>query len=207
MPSIQQRIYASARFACSIFIGGIEKQMSEHIYGAFDPAVYKSYGIECGSESGHIAGQFAVWSKRLNPSPRLVLLSGEDNKVIPYLQSHLLASVFTTAGMLSCDYTWNFENDPPAGLGQFDLVMEQAVLEHLLNPYKHVQDLAAHTKVGGYLMIHAAGNSFPYHRYPIDACRLFPDWFEEIAKRMKLTIIRKSFTSDANIFYMYRKEE
>ena len=51
------------------------------------------------------------------------------------------------------------------------------------------------------------GPGGPYHRHPIDACRFYPDWFEEIAKRLNLNIIKKRINDNKlnNIFYMFQK--
>ena len=76
-------------------------------------------------------------------------------------------------------------------MGQFDLIISQAILEHLLNPYKHMYDLASLLAPKGFLIIHTVCPGHPYHRHPIDACRFYPDWFEEIAKRLNLNIIKK----------------
>jgi 2-polyprenyl-3-methyl-5-hydroxy-6-metoxy-1,4-benzoquinol methylase len=109
-----------------------------------------------------------------------------------------------TAGLSDVDYKWNFEEKHPAIENKIDLIVSQAIFEHLLNPYKHFQDLADIISHNGHIIIHTVMPSFPYHRFPIDALRFFPDWFEECAKRFALKIIRKRI-QDGHIFYMFQK--
>jgi len=87
---------------------------------------------------------------------------------------------------------------------KIDLVVSQAILEHLINPYKHLHDLTNLISSKGYIMIHTVTPGFPYHRYPIDSLRFFPDWFEEVAKRFNLNVINRKIP-DTHIFYMYQK--
>ena len=111
--------------------------------------------------------------------------------------------VFTT-GLIDTDFRWDFEKNAPVFDENFDLVVSQAILEHLLNPYKHVEDLSNLLQANGHLILHTVMPGFPYHRHPIDSVRFFPDWFEEIAQRMNMKTVRKRI-SDTHIFYMYQK--
>jgi hypothetical protein len=45
---------------------------------------------------------------------------------------------------------------------------------------------------------------FPYHRHPVDCMRFFPDWFEEVGKRLDLTV-QDRFIGDDHIVYRYLK--
>jgi hypothetical protein len=76
-------------------------------------------------------------------------------------------------------------------------------LEHLLNPYKHLCDLLSMLTQEGYLIIQTVCPGYPYHRYPVDTLRFYPDWFEEVGKRLKLTVIHRRVKNN-NIFYMYQ---
>ncbi|UCH45087.1 MAG: hypothetical protein JSV11_12470, partial [Nitrospiraceae bacterium] len=109
-----------------------------------------------------------------------------------------------TAGLSDADYIWNFEEDIPVIKNTVDLVISQAIFEHLLNPYKHLHDLSNLIQSTGYIIIHTVIPGFPYHRHPIDSLRFFPDWFEEAAQRFHLKIIKKRI-KDTHIFYMYQK--
>lgn len=182
-----------------------EIQRWEEIYGEFDKTDYEEFTLRgVHNESAGFAGEFIKWSQNITPPPNRILLAGESRSILEYLRHPFREQALFTTGLSNADYEWNFERDPPS-MGEFDLVMSQAILEHLLNPYKHSCDLVSITAPGGFLIVHGAGPGFPYHRFPIDACRLYPDWFEEIAERMNLLIVRKRIRKDHNTFYMYQK--
>jgi hypothetical protein len=179
----------------------------ENIYGEFDKTDYEDYTLRgLPNEATFYFGEIIKWAKDIHPAPRRALLAGENLNTARQLQPEIGVEHIYTSGLSNVDYEWNYENDPPA-MGSFDLIISQAMLEHLLNPYKHMYDLVSLLTPGGYLIVHSVCHGHPYHRYPIDAIRFFPDWFEEIAKRMNLDIIKKRL-KDArhnHIFYMYQK--
>lgn len=184
-----------------LFISRLEK-----IYGEFDKTSYKVYGLKkLPNESLFYHGEIIKWAKDVKPSK--VLLVGESNDIKVYFQKEFQIKGIYTAGLTNSDYYWDFDKDFP-GCDKFDLVISQAVIEHLINPYKHLSDLVKRLYQGGFLILHSVSCGFRYHRFPIDACRFFPDWFEEIAKpdRLDLKIIKKRFRVP-HIFYMYLNEK
>jgi 2-polyprenyl-3-methyl-5-hydroxy-6-metoxy-1,4-benzoquinol methylase len=99
---------------------------------------------------------------------------------------------------------WNFEHDCPGGLGPFSLIISQAMIEHLLEPYKHLRDLFSTLDAGGSMIIHTVTPGFEYHRYPVDCFRFYPDWFEEVADRLGATVTGR-FVGDLRILYQFTK--
>lgn len=145
----------------------------------------------------------------LDFSPQLILLDGDSKTVVDQLKKRFnfhSAKVITAGIGNNFDFNWDFENDPPENLPQnFDLIVSQAMFEHLINPYKHLADLANRLRVGGVIIISTHLPGYTYHRYPIDAVRFFPDWFETSANRLKLSVSRK-FQRYFNICYVLKKE-
>ena len=47
-------------------------------------------------------------------------------------------------------------------------------------------------------------SGFNYHRYPVDCVRFYPDWFEEVAKRVGLQVQDKHIRN-SGITYKYKK--
>ena len=90
-------------------------------------------------------------------------------------------------------------------MGKFDAIVSQAMLEHLLNPYKHVVDLSQMLNPGGKLILHTHIPGFKYHRYPIDCVRFYPDWFETIAERLDLLVYDR-YIGDLRICYTLQKK-
>jgi len=182
------------------------KRQWQKIYGNFDETNYDSF-IEYGlpSESAFYHGEIVKWARDITPIPKRLLLAGDNVDTAKHLQQKIAVEFAYTTGLSNVDYIWDFEQDPPQ-IGQYDLIISHAVLEHLLSPYKHMCDLVSLLAPGGSLIVYTVCPGFPYHRYPIDACRFYPDWFEEVAKRLGLDIEKKR-TKETDIFYMYRKRQ
>ena len=167
------------------------KQIKEHekIYGEFDKNNYSSFSVHnLPSESGFYWGELIKWSADINP--KCILFAGENKSTAKILKDKINADQVLTAGLSDVDYKWNFEEDFPVIEKKVDLIVSQAIFEHLLNPYKHLHDLANLISNKGHIIIHTVMPGFGYHRYPIDSFRFFPDWFEEVAKRVELKIIK-----------------
>jgi len=166
-------------------------------------------GYEIGNlpkESGKIRKEIVKAIHDIPDPVSRVPLPGESNAV-KYAYADLFRldeKDIVTAGLYDdVDFHWNFEEDPP-DFGKFHCIVSQAMLEHLIDPYKHVKDLTGALEEGGYLILHTVIPGFPYHRFPIDCVRFFPDWFEEVSKKLKLEICDK-YVGQLRILYNLRK--
>lgn len=180
----------------------------EKLYGNFN--YEKDYSKQTihnlQKESGWIRGEIVKSVKEIAEPITSVLLPGEYNRN-KNIYSDLLnidSTDVITAGLdKDVDFIWNFENDPP-DFGRFDLIISQAMLEHLIDPYKHVRDLYNSLNKNGHMILHTVIPGFPYHRYPIDCMRFFPDWFEEVAKRLKLEV-KDRYIGELRILYRFKR--
>lgn len=153
-------------------------------------------------ESGTIRGIIVNIVKNEEQKPNRVLLPGEyntDKNQYSKLFDIDVEKIVTAGIGDDMDFEWNYEEDPPE-MGKFDLIVSQAMLEHLLNPYKHVVDLSEMLNPGGKLILHTHIPGFVYHRYPIDCVRFFPDWFETVAERLNLSVYDR-YIGDLRICY------
>lgn len=147
--------------------------------------------------------------ENIDKNPENILLDGDTKLVAKQFKKRFGFSnskVVTVGIGDKFDYDWNFEENIPDNLlkKSFDLIISQAMIEHLIDPYKHLKDLISLLNKGGYLVVHTEMPGYNYHRYPIDTIRFFPDWFEEIAKRFSLKIVRK-FRRDFHVIYCFYK--
>ena len=186
-----------------------EKQWSE-LYGDFqlDENYNKMAITSLDKESGWIRGEIVKAVSLLPAIKGKVLLPGEYNKLKPDYSAFLNIdekSILTAGLSKDVDYQWNFEQDPPMK-ERFTLIISQAMIEHLMDPYKHMKDLIKLLRPDGHLIIHTVIPGFPYHRYPIDCMRFFPDWFEGIKERLPVQITWK-FIGEQRILYAYQKEK
>src|SRR4030042_1607750 len=93
----------------------------------------------------------SILDLRLNP--KKILLDGDDKSIVDQFKRRFnfeKSEVVTAGKDGNFDYDWNFEHDYPADISKdFDLIISQAMFEHLINPYKHFQDLSALLRGGG----------------------------------------------------------
>jgi len=116
----------------------------EKIYDKFDEADYRKFMLRrLPNVSKYSHGEIIKWARDVVPSPKRVLLAGEENNVKEPFKQAIQSRKIYTAGLSNADYEWNFEKNPPESIGKFDLIISQAILEHLLNPYKHRCNLLA----------------------------------------------------------------
>lgn len=185
------------------------------IFGDFEylsKADQKKYTLVFKKNSKNVCGllvpEIVKAVSELNLHPKKVLLDGDNKSVANQFKDRfgfVDAKILTTGIDRDYDFHWNFENDPPENIQQdFDLIISQAMFEHLIDPFKHFKDLSNLLSSEGYLIIHSHLPGYAYHRYPIDAVRFFPDWFEFAAKKLGLKVIRKFFRN-FHIVYLFKK--
>jgi len=188
----------------AIFNIPFKKKFKEN-YGEFDNEDYEEYKLtDLPNESTNYKGEIIKWSKdNVNENSR-VLLCGEDNKIKNTFKECLPTKDIVTSFLTNSDFNWNFEEDLPKGIGKYDLIISKSMLEHIIDPYKHFKDLVSLLNKEGVLIVLTATQFCPYHRFPIDTLRFFPDWFEEVADRCNVKVIKKKLKS-VFIFYMFKK--
>lgn len=152
-------------------------------------------------ESKSMSGIIMKWAKQSKTNN--VLFAGDGNIIKPYLKPYF--SKITTASMSNnSDFYWNFEKELPKDIGTFDLIINQSCFEHIINPYKHIEDMVKLLNKGGRIIIQTHTQFSCYHRYPVDTLRYNPDWFEEVAKRLNLKVIKRAVLK-TTIIYMFEK--
>jgi len=101
-----------------------------------------------------------------------------------------------------CEY-WN--HDDIETIGKFDIILCQATLEHLYDPYTAIKNLKNVLNVSGALMLHTHVPGMKYHPYPRDYVRFYPDWFLDIEKFMGKIKLTELVVVDVHIFAEYVK--
>jgi hypothetical protein len=186
-----------------------KKQFEKH-YGNFNrERDLRQYRVmNPGSEGGAILGDVIYLGQSAEIGKSAVLLAGDRNDVKKIWKRYLKDAEIITAGIHEMDFYWDFELDPPQELSntKFKLIISQATLEHLIDPYKHICDLISLLDHNGYLVVHTVLPGYFYHRVPIDCFRFYPDWFEAISKKQKVEIVDKQI-SVFSITYKFKKPE
>lgn len=161
-------------------------------------------GLE--NESSQIFGLVVQTIRDIGEPIESMLLAGEAAaaKSVYAAIAGIEPEIITTAGLhADADHVWDFEKTPPQ-MGRYQCVVSYAILEHLIDPYRHVRDLCALLEPGGHLVIFTVSPGFPYHRHPIDCMRFFPDWFETVAERIGMEVVDRYYGSE-RVMYRLRK--
>jgi hypothetical protein len=170
------------------------------INGPWREDTYWGVKNECGFIFGHIVHEM----RALRHTPARVLLAGDSASVKPHYAAILgiSESDVTVCGLdATADIPWNFEEARPS-VGNFDLIVSHSIIEHLIDPYRHVRDLLHMLSPTGTLLLHTVLPGFPYHAYPIDCMRFYPDWFVAVASRNNARVTN-AFTSEDHIVYSF----
>jgi len=182
------------------------------IYGSFtlstDVAAFPIMGLA--KESGWIHRFIVEFVEQTAQRTRIspLLLAGENNHVVSAYEEWLglERAEITTAGVGDdFDVEWNYEETPPASLGSYALILSQAMFEHLLDPYRHLCDLFSLLEIDGSLIVLTHTPGFPYHRYPVDCLRFYPDWFEEAAKRLRAEVTGRLIGEDRILYQLTKR--
>lgn len=92
----------------------------------------------------------------------------------------------SSASMLT--YTATNEYSYPIEPGAADIVLAANVLEHVRKPWVWIRELARICKSGGYV-ITINPVSWPFHEYPIDCWRAYPDGMKALYDDAQLEVI------------------
>ena len=88
----------------------------------------------------------------------------------------------------------------------YDVVLSQALLEHVSNPFMVIQNFIDLTKAGGIIVIHTVNPKFPYHAFPIDCLRFYRDWFFDLENYLPLKVV-DFLEADQHLFCVFKKLE
>lgn len=99
-----------------------------------------------------------------------------------------------------CDYNSLPENE-------FDLVICQATLEHLYNPWSAIKNFERTLNSNGVLVIQTHPPGFQYHSFPRDYIRFMKDWWYDIPVYIdSLDLLELYMDSNQQVFVTYLKK-
>lgn len=88
----------------------------------------------------------------------------------------------------------------------YDLIINQATLEHLYNPYQAMANMFAALKPGGIIVSHTHPPGFEYHRYPSDYFRFMKDWWYDLPKyETEMELLELYMHDNRHVFTCYKK--
>lgn len=70
-------------------------------------------------------------------------------------------------------------------IDKYDIIINQATLEHLYNPFGAVKNMCESLNKGGYLISHTHAQNMMYHPFPRDYIRFMVDWWYDLPLYIK----------------------
>jgi len=142
-----------------------------------------------------------------------VLLVGDNNtSKATFLKTYPLWNI-TTVDLypdikegVTCDIlfdTCSFTNILEA---KYDLIINQANLEHMYNPFQAMKNLSDCLRIGGVLLTHTHPPNMPYHAYPRDYFRFMIDWWYDLPNYIKnIELYELYMVNNEHVFTVYKK--
>ena len=91
-------------------------------------------------------------------------------------------------------------------LNNYDLIINQATIEHVYNPFQAILNLTKSLKSGGILVTHTHPPNQEYHQYPRDYFRFMIDWWIDLPKYIdNIELLEVYMINNAHVFSCYRK--
>lgn len=89
---------------------------------------------------------------------------------------------------------------------KFDLIINQATLEHVYNPFQAMENLVNSLNPGGFLITHTHPPACNYHQYPRDYFRFMKDWWYDLPKYIEgIELIEFFMHNNWDVFSLYQK--
>jgi len=89
---------------------------------------------------------------------------------------------------------------------KYDLIINQATIEHLYNPFQCMLNLTNSLKENGILVTHTHPPNQEYHQYPRDYFRFMIDWWIDLPKYISnIELLEVCMKNNAHVFTCYKK--
>ena len=90
---------------------------------------------------------------------------------------------------------------------KFDVILNQATLEHVYNPFIAMKNLTTLLNKDGVLLTHTHPPGFGYHQHPRDYIRFMKDWWYDLPKFLDNEVELSQLFMDKNthVFTCYKK--
>jgi len=149
--------------------------------------------------------QWWEWYMRHKKNPRVLLIS-ETRTVKSEFQKIYPSWVFTCTD-LDGDADFDYDLCVTCGLeNKYDLIICQATMEHLYDPFAGMKNMIMALKRGGVIVIHTHPQKFPYHSWPRDYFRFMDDWWMDMPKYLPVRLMEFHNHENYHEFICYKKK-
>jgi hypothetical protein len=88
----------------------------------------------------------------------------------------------------------------------YDLIINQATLEHVYNPFQAMFNLSKSLNFDGVLVTHTHPPNQEYHQYPRDYFRFMIDWWIDLPRYINdIELVELHMRNNAHVFSCYKK--
>ena len=156
-------------------------------------------------------GLLKQWWDYYGKNKQKWLLLSENNTVKKEFQNQYPDVIFKTSDFYpemnsDCDYAYNVcDSSTFTGDESYDIIISQAMFEHLYDPVSDLKNITNMLSDGGYLLLHTVVPGFKYHQFPRDYFRFYPDWFIDAEKFIKNIRVKELCVIGHHIFVVYQK--
>lgn len=157
-------------------------------------------------------GIMKQWWERYFTNGKVLLISeGEQAKQdfarqYPTWQIQTIDLFPEIANSHTCDLIGDIAAlENPLERDTYDLIINQATLEHVYNPFQAISNMFASLRPGGILVSHTHPPGFEYHSYPRDYFRFMIDWWIDLPKLVKGIELLEIFEGYHHVFSCYQK--
>lgn len=165
---------------------------------------YEHY-IPANNLSKGFHGVLFAYLKQYHKANDQLLLIAENEAVLPVFNSYFPALDITCQGY-GGEKGEEFHdlNIHRAYMPQYNLVLSQALLEHICMPCVAIRNMADLLHKEGYIFIHTHNLKMGYHAFPVDCVRFHKDFFVELQKYIPIKLIEFDEWAE-HIFICYQK--
>lgn len=155
-------------------------------------------------------GILLQWCEYYNKGKSCLLIS-ENNKVkSEFKQCYPDIQFYTLDYYVNKGESVDIEADLCSNISErfkskVDLIICQATLEHLYNPFRAMENMISLLNNEGVVLLHTHLPPYYYHPYPRDYMRFHPDWFEDIPLFIPGCEMLELYTVNGHIFAAFKK--
>ena len=153
------------------------------------------------------------WDEYTTGTSIYVLLISENNTVKEEYQKYYPLWNITTidnypeiSTFSSCDIKGDICSFINPITNKYDLIINQATLEHVYNPFQAMHNLINSLKINGIIVSHTHPPDQIYHQYPRDYFRFMIDWWIDLEKYINnIELAELYMYKNVHVFSVYRK--
>ena len=153
------------------------------------------------------------WDKYVGNVPAEVLIVSDNNQTKKEFNAKYPKWNITTIDLfpeikagVQCDIVGDICASPSPLEARYDLIINQANLEHMYDPMNAIRNLCNALNPGGYLLTHTHPPRCPYHQYPRDYFRFMKDWWYDLPKYVQnIELLELYMWKNEHVFTVYQK--